>query len=439
MVWTSTDGTSWHRSELIPELPEASSPYVIQQSFVSTILIGPDSFLAFGGGGLSPDFDLVIGDFAPGYTAIDIQGVDAELRPDGAVLILDFEDGERLEIPFADLGVSPEEMAALFEGQIEGTGFEFFMWSSTDGVSWEPITESDLPEHVVPGFMAVSLGADDGFYLFSPGPDPQDPEAPGIMSGFHSTDGRAWTQFVLDGPTEAWMHNASFGEGMFIAVGEDEVGQGVWTSPDARTWTRISDAVFDIGVEDQFFSFFEVNVGGAGYGVSGMVWTEPSEDLEMPEPVISKDGYAVTLGDEGTLTVADQETGDILATIDPETGSDTIEMIEDETGLTFVDIASGETLVVITHDEINAAFEVLGEELGIGQPPVQVLRYSTDMETWTLDTDEALFGDGMFSLTGAVGDEAVIAVISSERELWEMGEDPLDLPQTEMWVGTPTG
>jgi hypothetical protein len=438
-VWTSTDGANWHRSELIPELPEVPSPYVIQQSFVSTVLIGPNGFLAFGAGGLSPDLDLIAADFAPDYTAEDNYAVDAELRPDGAVLIVGFGDEEPLEIPFAELGVTPEELADIFEGEVEGSGFEFFMWSSTDGVSWEPLVESGLPEHVVPGFSAVSLGADDGFYLFAPGPDPQDPEAPGVMSGFHSTDGRAWTQFVLEGPTEAWMHYASFGEGLFIAVGEDELGQGMWTSPDARTWTRMPDAVFDVGAEDQFFSFFGVNVGGAGYGVSGMVWVEPPEDLEMPEPVISKDGYAVTLGDEGVLTVADQATGDVLAAIDPETGrSDNIEVSEDETGLTFVNIASGETLVVITHDEINAAFEALGEELGIGQPPVQVLRYSADMETWTLDTDEALFGDGKFSLTGAVGDEVVIAVVSSDRELWEMGEDPLDLPQAEIWVGTPT-
>jgi hypothetical protein len=170
-----------------------------------------------------------------------------------------------------------------------------------------------------------------------------------------------------------------------------------------------------------------------------MVWAEPPEGLEMPEPVISKNGYAVTLGDEGILTVADQATGDVLASIDPETGrSDTIEVIEDETGLTFVNIASGETLVVITHDEMNAAFEEIGEELGIGQPPVQVLRYSADMETWTLDTDEALFGDGAFSLTGAVGDEVVVTVVGSDRDLWEMGKDPLDLPQAKIWVGTPT-
>jgi hypothetical protein len=55
------------------------------------------------------------------------------------------------------------------------------------------------------------------------------------MSGCHPRDGRAWTQFALEGPTEAWMHDASFGEGMFVAVGEDEAGQGVWTSPDAHT------------------------------------------------------------------------------------------------------------------------------------------------------------------------------------------------------------
>lgn len=350
------------------------------------------------------------------------------------MLIVGFGDEEPLEIPFAELGVTPEELADIFEGEVEG-----FMWSSTDGVSWEPIVESGLPEQVIPGFMAVPLGAEDGFYLFAPGPDPQDPEAPGVMSGFHSTDGRAWTEFGLEGPTGAWMHNASFGEGMFVAVGEDELGQGVWTSPDARTWTRISDDVFDVGAEGEFFSPVEVSVGGAGYVVSGMVWVEPPEDSEMPEPVISKDGYAVTLGDEGVLTVADQATGDVLAAIEPETGrSDTIEMIEDETGLAFADIASGETLVVITYDEIDAAYEALGEELGIGQPPVQMLRYSADMETWTLDTDEALFGDGMFSLTGTVGDEVVVAVVSSDRERWEMGEDPLDLPQTEIWVGTPT-
>jgi len=68
-----------------------------------------------------------------------------------------------------------------------------------------------------------------------------------------------------------------------------------------------------------------------------------------------------------------------------------------------------------------------------------MLRYSSDTEAWTLDTDEELFGDGMFSIGGAVGDDIIIAIVTEDMELWQSRENPLDLPPTFLWVGTPAG
>lgn len=437
-VFASTDGATWYRTELTGDLPESPSPYAIQHSVVHGVTIGADGFLAFGSGSLMPDFDRIAAEYAPGHGAEDVWAVDAERRPEGAVLIVGFGDeGEApLEIPFSELGIEADDLAAIFEGEGEGEepAMSQYLWWSGDGANWELLTPQGLSEFWRMPFMGGSwVGADDGFYLFPVGPDPASPEGPGAMSGYHSIDGRVWTRFDLEAPSAERLHIVYYGEGVFVAVGEDDSGPALWTSADARVWERArgSETLFDLGDGGEY-EIEEVDIGGAGFVAVGLVFTPPTE------PVIVKDGYAVMLGEAG-IAITDEATGQVEV-LGMETGrSATIQMLEDETGLTFVDIDSGETLLVITHEEIDAAMNA-GEEPGaMAQPPAQVFRYSTDLATWTLDPAAELFGEGSFAVSGDMDGDTVLAVAASDRELWHEQPSRVDLPATVIWIGTPAG
>jgi len=438
-VFASTDGATWYRTDLMGNLPESPSPYVIQHSVVHGVTIGADGFLAFGSGSLMPDFDLIAAEYAPGYSSEDVWAVDAEMRPEGAVLIIGFGDEAPLEIPFSELGIDAEDLAAIFEDEGgEEPAISQFLWWSADGETWEPITPQGLPDFWLLPFMMGSVGADDGFYLFAGGPDPNEPEASGVMSGYHSVDGRLWSQFELQGPTEDWMRSVDFGNGLFVAAGEDEAGRALWTSTDARVWERAagSEALFDLGSEGEY-AIEEVDIGRAGFVAVGYVHGEEQMYPIVPvEPVVSKDGYAVTFGEDG-LTIEDETTGEIDV-FDMEAGtSPSIQIRDGEIGLTFIDIATGETLLVITNEEIETAWNALAEESGaMGQPPDQVFRYSTDLATWTLDTAEDLFGEGVFVVSGDMHGDTCIAVAASDIARWEAESNRADLPPTVIWIGT---
>lgn len=442
-VFASTDGATWYRTELTGNLPEIGSPYVVQHSVVHGVLIGPDGFLAVGSGSLMPDFDLIAAEFAPGYSSKDVWAVDAEMRPEGAVLIIGFgEDEPPMEIPFGELGIEAEDLGAIFEEEGEEPAISQFLWWSADGATWEQITPQGLPESWLIWFVTGSVGADDGFYVFTADPDTEDPEGPAVIGGYHSIDGRVWTPFEFEGPAGYWMDTVNYGEGLFVAVGEDEAGRALWTSTDARVWRRApgSEAVFDLGYEGDY-SIEEIDIGGAGFVAIGHVWDEEEMYPTVPvEPVIVKEGYAVAFAEDGQITITDQATGEVEA-FEMETGrSATLEVLVDEVGLTFVEIASGETLLVVTNQEYAEAWNELAEGLGgMGQPPPQVLRYSTDLATWTLEPAEEIFGEGTFAVSGDMDGDTVVAVAASDLEGWNEEPDRLNLPPTVIWVGTPGG
>ena len=442
-VFASTDGANWYRTELNGELPESPSPYLIQHSVVHEVVIGPDGFLAVGSGSLMPDFDLIAAEYAPGYSAEDVWAVDAEARPEGGVLIIGFGDEEPLEIPFSELGIETD-LAVIFgdEGEMP---ISQFLWWSADGESWEQVTPQGLPEFWLMHFVYGAVGADDGFYLFSADPDPSDPEGPRTMSGYHSADGRVWTQFALEGPAEDWMQEewlttVNYGNGLFVAVGDHEGDRALWTSTDARVWERApgSESLFAGLAGD--YEIEEIDIGGAGYVAVGHVWGEEEMYPTVPvEPVIVKEGYAVTFGEDG-ITIENQTTG-VLEVLDMEAGrSETIEVIGDETGMTFVDIASGETLLVITNRELDVAWEELAGEMGaMDQPTDQTFRFSTDLANWTLDTAQDLFGEGTFAVSGDMDGDTVLAVAASDQQRWDEERDRRLVSPTVIWVGTPGG
>ena len=182
------------------------------------------------------------------------------------------------------------------------------------------------------------------------------------------------------------------------------------------------------------FHMAEIDAGGLGLFANGFLSAE-GPDVAM-EPVITKDGYEITLGEMGAITIVDAASGDLVALIDPETGtSDDVDFVEEDWGVRFVDTASGEALVVLTWEEIGAAYEALAEDLGIGMMPEPVLRFSSDGVTWTFDRHQDLFGG--FAISGAAGADSAVAVVGSDIDLWMSEADPRTLPQTVIWVGTP--
>jgi hypothetical protein len=437
-VFTSDDGVIWSRTELAAGLPDHPSPYMLEQTYIEDVISGPDGYLAHGRSGTVGDLEKIMIDYGLDPAA-EFHGVGIEEGPGGYELRVDAGDDFRI-IPIEDLGLTEED--ALRD--ISGVPLDVYMWWSDDGVTWDPIDVAETPFGGTGSLLITAT--EDAFYAFGFGTDEphmgDEAMRPPSHMAYRSEDGRTWTELGVSGlPAPTWIYDVVVYEGIFYASGADDLAPGVWTSPDFTAWTRLAEAaLIDLGRPGVTFGLEPLAAGEAGLVATGMAIGEPEEGFEEPDVAISKDGYTATWGDMG-ITLADESTGAVIAEIDWETfESETVNIVEDELGsLMFVDAATGDELVTLDRELINATFE--DAFAGAGPTQTSVVRYSIDGQTWTLDDASALFGDGAHVITAAVGRDSVVALVITDVEAWLMyafGEAELqDVPIPEVWVGDP--
>ena len=109
------------------------------------------------------------------------------------------------------------------------------IWTSADGVTWSVV--DTLPDAVT--ILSDVTATPDGYLVVGRGIG-----SSGGSAVWSSADGRAWTaKSTIPAPARVLsIATTTFG---YVAVGETGAsGAGIWTSPDAVTWTQATGAAF---------------------------------------------------------------------------------------------------------------------------------------------------------------------------------------------------
>lgn len=300
-IWTSDDGTTWEQT-----LDKPGS--------VNAVAHGDGMFVAVGGAGdggivyTSADgrdwtdaatMDAGLVDVAHGDGQwVAISGGKAWTSPDGTTwteqppFVFEYEETYADSIAFGD---------GQFLMDVSNCGasrcFAYQRWQSTDGVSW---TQEPGDEDAVPEYGGASLAFSGTFGSVGVDSD-------GIPPGGAMVDERAVpAAALLEGGSwrSVAMHPADLfvsgltgtGKG-WLAVGGQGAGSssdGVWTSPDLSSWTRI--ATIDARLSD-------VAVSGEPV-VPSPASGEPEEpaptgEIDFSSPLLAGYGEAQAMSSEG--------------------------------------------------------------------------------------------------------------------------------------------
>jgi hypothetical protein len=376
-----------------------------------------------------------------------------------------------------DTGGEPEEVSRI-EGLVASDD-AFYLFAgtrvgfrSTDGRNWTSFEMDGLPAELDFGVSAVNggfvlFGGEESHGYFSGGPG-------GEQSIWTSADGRVWTRGSLGVPPELGedlefdVYEAAGGppgilvhgitvpfveriesvtvakHGSVVAVGTDS-----WTLIDEATGELIAEVDMEtmagggiVVEEDEGTLSFTDSATGEVLIVVTRDDIRAAENAALAaageiQPIVSKDGFAVTLG-LGGWVVADEATGEVITTLEMESAH----MELDETGeVVITDPATGDDLLVLTRSEVEAveqaAFEAAEPEpVEPEMDPAELLAFSTDGATWTVDETTALFGETATILRVAVGTDCAIALVVTDPDaLMKYALEGGEPPPTEVWVG----
>ncbi len=281
VIWTSTDGESWH--------PAAGGPF-LQGIQLESVAAGNPGIVAVG-----------FGD----------RGAVVRFSADGTIW-----STERL--PNA-LGNAAQQVAwgpagFVVVGDRNGEGVPSgITWWSPDGRSWTRVTKIDGSSH--PALGAVAAGP--GGYV-----------ALGVdgsrRAAWSSTDGRTWHRLATSGtvpqPARARMRYVN---GQFLVPS----GSQVWSSIDGRSWARarvpgMGNDVFDVAAGPGG-GFVAVGRSSAGEQPGEVATADPALHAwtQLPEdPVFSNAlAIAILLSPQGDRLVAvgNSESGESIFVADP--------------------------------------------------------------------------------------------------------------------------
>jgi len=281
-------------------------------------------------------------------------------------------------------------------------------------------TATELP---VEGYSSGLVGTDSGFAVLI-----NDFEL-GTNVVLSSTDGVTWSQGAPVGAQGGVNGIIASGDRLLATVQTfDGINDGIeaWVSDDlGNTWSSES-------IDSALFNAYGMPIAGpAGFALQLDGTTEPYEDnyVDPFEGIASldivKDGFTMTIDlGNGTATLIGPDGAVIHESVEEGLFSEDIENVVRFDGrfgetITWLDPETGEDLVTITEDDVNAVFdEFYNEEAFIGlegdyvEPPRgNEIWFSADGANWTLldatDVDFSNDGESYSSLAG-VGDDEVL-------------------------------
>lgn len=271
---------------------------------------------------------------------------------------------------------------------------------------------------------------------------------PPETSAWTSIDGRAWTPVNLG---VGYITNFFEVGGELMVGGYGELGYEIWTSPDGFEWerdtvgaghehvapwrdgfvaasqqNRTPDIVYSedlttwqpVGISGHlrdeitwYFQTLTAGEGGLAAVITGYDDTEfVSEDL--PPVVIERDGYTLSI-DGMNGSVALRSGNEVLLSLSPYSDRIYDEVVVDFRArtITFLHPDSLETLVSFTFEEIeHAEAEALNDQVGMTQE--QLVAFSADGSTWSLESVAEAFGENAYVERMYVTDNQVVAVVS---------------------------
>jgi hypothetical protein len=235
----------------------------------------------------------------PGFVAVGTEDVDADddgSPEDSRAIVLTSVDGRqwkrlddwRFEHSAINYVARSRQGIVAF-GSTRGTGAS--IWTSVDGTEWLKAT-NDTGLEVAKGVqLVVESGGRLTAFVGHPGPTYDDPS--GTVDVWQ-TEGRADWQKVgaLPDPSGAWVREAVFGGGHWLALGvapsDDGSFKGVWTSTDGATWTR--------GIAPPEHARSAIAGWADGLIAVGYTGSSPGETCGQPGPFVGRSAIRMNGG-----------------------------------------------------------------------------------------------------------------------------------------------
>jgi hypothetical protein len=165
------------------------------------------------------------------------------------------------------------------------------MWTTTDGVDWQVVTDESLQEFDSSGLAGVIPGGD-GLLTYGAAPGGEFVPTAAVLT---SRDGVRWRRVT---PMSSDYENKSITDIVrvdsgFVAVGGDYFSTGLmtaWTSPDGITWTRAPGSSESIDPSTAHMTAEHVVSTGAKLWAVGTDYDAARDPNEIPALWVSDDG-----------------------------------------------------------------------------------------------------------------------------------------------------
>ncbi|MFQ5968180.1 MAG: hypothetical protein ACE5MI_11315 [Acidimicrobiia bacterium] len=412
-VWTSGDGTSWERHDL----PFKAEPGIDYAANAQAVAATEERAVVFGSA--HPDVESVIEAAIPGEYRDLLGSTSFSTGMGGPPFSIQIHAPLGITIfsaTFEELGVAPEVTDQFFMGPGDAGGI---MWTSDDLRSWD---------------ASDSLGGEESIHEVVLGP-----RGEFIAHGYGllgpllwtSRDGLSWeTTRAPEGIGQI----AVFGN-QLIATNDSGFGSSeLIASSDAETWKSLTPT--GLFSDDIMWHFGSLSASSYGIVAVAMGYAEePFVEMEPPSIVITKGDITVTHDEMHGLVVVSRGDESLLEV------STWMEQVPDQVAfdagnrtMTFVNPDSGEDLVTVTFEEIEAAQQ---EAYGQFEPMRQesLVVFSPDGQQWTTQSAVDIFGvETLFTPVFAFEDVVFAAVQAFGPE---PVFDPAEYvpPPTQIWRG----
>jgi hypothetical protein len=392
------DGTDWSRIALEEIDAAAGYRYVTPNIYVHDVAIADGTAVAVGSAFWEPDL-VGIAEFAFG-TAVDAGDIIGWGFDGNSVQLMGPGNTTIADVRLSDLGVTEDEQELLRGGMGQQR-----IWVSTDLETFDPVEVEGMPAEVFR--VGTGVLADGRLYL-----DAQGHHGSAIWV---LPDGRSW-EALLD-----WTS-----PGGSVARYDDQWLQAVDGFPRAKvrasaegeTWSDASpqDLFPDDGRQWSFGQLrtSEIGVVATAFGFSGVMTSTSGS----PATEVTKDGYRIVIRPDTGITTVSRDGETLLSILDYGTDSDMSRYNQAAGTVEFLDPATGDVLVTLTFEEIDAAERSVYETEGPSDEAAAVV-YSPDGIEWSFQLPEeaigvALGGGGMELLV--VDDDLVIG--STRTGVW---------------------
>jgi hypothetical protein len=304
-----------------------------------------------------------------------------------------------------------QDLFDLYEQSMMGGGpSDSILFVTDDYETWRQVDDWPGGDNPVVAMAATSRGFVAGTWGWGEHARP-----------FTSSDGITWeeTELPADPGFITWFGTH---HGRLLMAGGLGGNPALWESDDGgTTWTAWAGLPADA---------WEVRAGGLGMVAWGEHWWLIDEQIEEESTVVESGGYTltVTVGQDG-LSITDADGDTVLTAYLSEAGGPGGLMLpefmvadHERQMFTVIDPDGGETLMTVTYQEMEDAYEAAQHWTEVG--PATFVVYSAYGEVWSEQTIVEITGVTGWPSQLAVGDDLAVMVVDGFDD------------RTSLWRGT---